>query len=119
MFYSEDLVTCLNSLYEADVTDDRLTLIHEENKITYFAVKTPNGVTEITKIENKILQGDVMAPLLSSNTVDKNIGAPAIIAQNVYLYKDQVPIPPLTTNEYSMLTMYNEHGVFISPHNAR
>ena len=99
MFDSEDLVTCLNSLYEANVTDDMLTLIHEANKVTHFAVKTPNGITEKTKIENKILQGDVMAPLMSSNMVDKNIGSPAINAQNVYLYKGKVPIPPLTMQD--------------------
>ena len=53
-------------------------MMDEANKTTYFAVKTPNGTTETVKIDNKILQGDVLAPLLSSNMVDKHIGLQAM-----------------------------------------
>ena len=35
------------------------------------------------------------APLLSSNMVDKNIGLPAMMSNNVYLYKNKVVIPLL------------------------
>jgi hypothetical protein len=41
------------------------------------------------------MQGDVMAPLMSSNFVDSNIVKPALKTGNVYFYKDKVPIPPL------------------------
>ena len=58
------------------------------NKSTYFAVKTPNGLTEKTNITNNILRGDVLAPLLSTNMVDKYIGYPAMKSENVFLYKE-------------------------------
>ena len=47
--------------------------LNEANEIVQFAVKTPNGMTETSSISNKIMQGDVMAPLMSSNFVDVNI----------------------------------------------
>ena len=102
MFDAEDLITSLNSMYEAGVTDDMLSLIYEANKVTYFAVKTPNGLTEVSKIENKVLQGDVLAPLISSNMVDKHIGLPAMSSDNVYLYKNKVLITPLTMQDDTM-----------------
>ena len=46
MFDSEEVSTCLNALYDAQIQDDMLSLIYEANKTTYFAVKTPNGITE-------------------------------------------------------------------------
>ena len=48
---------------------------------------------------NKVLQGDVLAPLISSNMVDKNIGVPAMNTNNVYLYKNKIVIPPLTMQD--------------------
>ena len=41
------------------------------------------------------MQGDVLGPLLSSNMVDKYIGKEAFKTGNIYLYKNNVPIPPL------------------------
>ena len=78
MFDSEDLVTVLNAMYEAEVTYDMFALMYEANETTYFKIKTPNGVTEIEEMKNKILQGDVLAPMLSSNMVYKNIGLEAL-----------------------------------------
>ena len=53
-------------------------MLNEANEIVQFAVKTPNGMTETSSILNKIMQGDVMAPLMSSNFVDVNIVRTAI-----------------------------------------
>ena len=99
MFDAEQLSVCLNALYEANVTDDMLALIYEANRTTIFAVKTPNGITRSAQIVNKVLQGDVLAPLISSNMVDKNIGFPALRSDNIYLYKNQIIIPPLTMQD--------------------
>jgi hypothetical protein len=99
MFDSEELSTCLNALYDADIQDDMLALIFQANKTTYFAVKTPNGITEQTSVCNKILQGDVLAPLISGNMVDKYIGLQAMNSHNVYIYKNKVIIPPLTMQD--------------------
>ena len=64
MFDAEQMSVCLNALYEANVTDDMLALIYEANRTTIFAVKTPNGITRSAQIVNKVLQGDVLAPLI-------------------------------------------------------
>ena len=74
MFDAEDLKINLNALYEAGIQDDILALIYEANKENVISVKTPNGTTCTGTIHNKIMQGDVLGPLLSSNMVDKNIG---------------------------------------------
>ena len=74
MFDAEELPICLNAFYDAGIRDDMLTLIHQANKTKVIAVKTPNGVIEKAIISNKIMQGDVLSPLVSSNTVDMNIG---------------------------------------------
>ena len=52
-----------------------------------------------TRVQNKILQGDVLAPLLSSYIADKHIGLPAIMSDKVYLYKNKVVIPPLVMQD--------------------
>ena len=53
MFDSEELSTCLNALYDANIQDDLLSSIYQANKTTFFAVKTPKGITERTTILNK------------------------------------------------------------------
>ena len=99
MFDAEELSVCLVAMYDANIRDDMLALIYEANKMTKFAVKTPNGIKRSANIVNKVLQGDVLAPLISSNMVDKNIGGPAIVTNNVYLYKNKIVIPPLTMQD--------------------
>ena len=79
MFDAEDLLSFLNSLYEAGVKDDNLVMIYEANKTNVISVKTPNGITDKTNIFEKIMQGDVLSPLVSSNMVDINIGKSALI----------------------------------------
>ena len=88
MFDAEELPTVLNAFYESGVTDDIFALVHEANETVEFAVKTPTGLTETTCIRNKILQGDVFSPLLSSNMVDNNISKNAITTNNTYMYKN-------------------------------
>ena len=89
MFDAEELTVCLNALYEANIKDDMLALIYEANKNTIFAVITLNGITTSAQNVNKVSQGDVLAPLISSNMVEKNIGVPAIKTHNICLYKKQ------------------------------
>ena len=78
MFDAEEVFISLNALYEAGVQDDLFALINESNKETVICVKTPNGTTKSGIITNKIMQGDVLGPLVSSNMVDKNIGEVAM-----------------------------------------
>ena len=86
MFDSEELETVINSFYEAEIKDDMIGLVYEANKSVTFAVKTPSGLTSKRTIRNKIMQGDVMSPLVSSNMVDENITKIAMATQNFYIY---------------------------------
>ena len=102
MFDSEKLETVLNSFYEAGIHDDMLGLVYEANKNVTFAVKTPSGLTSRRNISNKIMQGDVISPLVSSNMVDENISKRAMATHNFYMYKDKVPIPPLIMQDNTL-----------------
>ena len=95
MFDAEQLQTVLNAYYEAGGIDDMFALVHEANKSVQFAVKTATGMTETANIENKIMQGDVLSPLVSSNMVYTNICKMAIYTQDIYMQKDKVEIPLL------------------------
>ena len=106
MFDAEDLETALNAYYEAGVDDDLFALIYEANESNTFSVKTPNGLTEERKIKNKIMQGDVLSPLMSSNMVDVNICKKALVTGNVYKYKNKVIIPPLAMQDDTLGISY-------------
>ena len=95
IFDCEDAEICLDALYKAGVQNDIFALITEANRENVISVKTPNGRTEKEYIREKIMQGDVLGPLVSSNMVNRHIGRRALETGNVYLYKDKVPIPPL------------------------
>ena len=95
MFDSECLFECLNDVYEAGVTDDMFNLIYEANKETFVAVKTPNGLSRREPFHEIVMQGDVLAPLISSLQVD-TMGKECLDEKkHLYYYKDTVPIPPL------------------------
>ena len=67
--------------------------------MNYIAVKTPGGLTERKSISNKIMQGDVLGPLVSSNMVDKYVGERAMETGQIYMYKNKVKIPPLVMQD--------------------
>ena len=97
MFDSEKLTMCLNALHESGIKDDNLALIYEANKNNSIAVKTPSG--EISRRENikeNLMQGEVMAPLISSNLVDKFGKECLEKKEHLYLFKEKVEIPPLS-----------------------
>ena len=74
IFDCEDAEICLDALYKAGVQNDIFALITEANRENVISVKTPNGRTEKEYIKKKIMQGDVLGPLVSSNMVDSYIG---------------------------------------------
>ena len=70
-----------------------MVLIQDQYHIPH--VNTPHGISNREKIEVIVMQGDVLAPLISSLQVD-TIGKECLEEnKNLYLYKDIVPIPPL------------------------
>ena len=71
MFDGEELKSVLNAFFEAGVKDDMFSIINEANATVKFAVKTPTGLTEERVIRNKIMQGDVLSPLMSSSFLTK------------------------------------------------
>ena len=95
MFDSEWLAECMNDVYEAGVTDDKFALVYEANRENFVAVQTPNGLTRREPFYEIVMQGDVMAPLISSLQVD-TIGKECLEeGKHLYYYKNSVPIPPL------------------------
>ena len=95
MFDSECLFECMNDLYEAGVTDDMFALIYEANRENFVAVNTPNGLSKRVTFKEIVMQGDVLAPLISSLQVD-TMGKECLEdGKHLYYYKDSVPIPPL------------------------
>ena len=102
MFESEEVPICFNTLYTVGVQNDIFALICEANKTATFAIKTPNGLTEKTTIRNKVMQGDALNPLLSSNIVDKHVGRMSSEISNIYVYKNTGEIPPLAIQENTL-----------------
>ena len=89
------LEECMNDLFEAGIDDDNLALIYEANKSINVAIKTPNGLTAREPLEKIVLQGDVFGPIECSVLVD-TFGKECIEEdKHLYMYKDEVGIPPL------------------------
>ena len=74
--------------------DNMFALLNEANENVKFAMKTLNRMTKTRSIINKIMQLDVMAPLLSSNFIDVNIVKIVKTTENIYMFKYNVPFPP-------------------------
>ena len=70
MFDSECLFECMNDVYEAGVNDDVFALLAEANKRSRVAVQTPHGLSRREIFEDIVMQGDVLAPLISSLQAD-------------------------------------------------
>ena len=64
MFDTEEVSVCLN---EACTTDDIFALMYEANQTNVKSVKTPNGVTELATLLERIMQGDVLSPFMYAN----------------------------------------------------
>ena len=89
------LEECINNLYEAGITDDKLAMIYEGNKTNKVAVKTPGGMTERITIERIVTQGGVTGPLCCSVQTDA-IGKRSLeTGEHLYMYKGTIGIPTL------------------------
>ena len=95
MFDSECLFECMNDVYEAGVRDDIFALLSEANRKSEVAVMTPNGLSRRETFEDIVMQGDVLAPLISSLQVD-TMGKECLSEnKHIYMFKDSVPVGPL------------------------
>ena len=93
MFDAEELPGVINAFYNSCVKNDILGLLNEANQNVNFAVKTTHGKTESRCIIDKVMQGDVMVPLMYSNFVDSNIVTTALRTENVYFYNNKKKFP--------------------------
>ena len=85
----------MNDIFEAVITDDIFALIYEANRENLVAVKTPNGLSRRETFMKIVMQGDVLAPLMSSLQVE-TMGKECLETnKHLYYFKDTVPIPPL------------------------
>ena len=73
--------------------------MNQTEKKWFFSSST-NGRTQAGTMINKVMQGDVLGPIVSSNMVDKIIGKVALETGRFYMYENFVPIP--------LLSMINE-----------
>ena len=89
------LQDCLNDLYDTGVRNRNLAIIYEANKKNKVAVKTPEDITERVTIEDLILQGEVMAPLECSVSVDSFGKECQKEEKYLFYYRDYVGIPSL------------------------
>ena len=90
------LEDCLNDLYEAGVKNPNLALIHAANTKNKVAVKTPNGITERVTIHDIVMQGEVLAPLECSVSVDTFGKECQKEEKYLYYYRDLVGVPSLS-----------------------
>ena len=89
----QDEVT--SELYEAGVTDDKLSLLHKNNETNYVRVKTPVGVSSVETVEKVICQGDPWGGIQCANMID-GFGKESLKSEmDPYKYKGKVPVPIL------------------------
>jgi len=86
---------CINDLYDAGCTDDKLVLMHLENQNAQVAMKTSAGITERESIGNMIMQGTVTGGLSCTTTTDKLAKYCYENKHLLYKYKGVVEVPPL------------------------
>ena len=90
--WQEDVI---NDLYEAGVTDDKLSLLYKINEINKLAIKTHDGLSLRKTVEKIICQGEPWGPIdcsLHIDTIGKLSLDPSL---EPYRYKDEVEIPAL------------------------
>ena len=90
------LEDCLNDLYEAGVQNQNLALIYEANSKNKVAVRIPGGVSERVEINGIVMQGEVMAPLECSVSVDTFGKECQKEEKYLYYYRDTVGVPSLS-----------------------
>ena len=90
------LEECLNDMYSGGLRDNKLNIVHSVNSSVDIVVKTPVGKSSQETIQNVVIQGDVLAPMLCSKTID--MFGKECLEENkyTYQYKGEVEIPPLS-----------------------
>ena len=67
-FHALWVQACVNDMYETGFDNENLSLLFLENQNAEVAIKTGNGITKRTHINNVIIQGTVWGSLLCTTT---------------------------------------------------
>ena len=81
----------ISDIYESGLKNNNLQLLYEGNKEIHMSVNTPDGLTERSKIENCVLQGDTFGSILASVQVD-SIGKECAKTDYGYKYQNILPV---------------------------
>ena len=83
-----------NDLYDSGVVSRNLNLLYEGNSKTRMCVETNFGRSERVELNKVVMQGSVPGGLICSNQISK-VCNKLFQEGNVYMYREQIPIPPL------------------------
>ena len=86
---------CINDLYEAGITDDRLVMTYESNKNNKVIICSPVGPTPEIEIDEAVMQGSSWGSILCSNQLGQIGGDKNKRNEYLYRYKNEVDIPSL------------------------
>ena len=86
---------CINDIYDAGLTNDKLPLLFLENANGQCAIKVNDGKTKRMNIKNVIMQGTVWGSLFCTVTMDKLAKLIYQDKELVYKYKGVVDTPCL------------------------
>ena len=89
------LSECINDLYKAGLTNDKLCLLYYSNLHARIAVKSINGISERFTIENIVMPRTVWAGLMCTSSMDKLAQQAYSDPTLLYKYRNNVSIPPL------------------------
>ena len=86
---------CINTLFEYGLTNDKLVLLHEENKNAMIAIKTATWITTREDLCNIIMQGSVFGSLICTSVMDKLAKMFYNDKSMLFKYKGDIEIPVL------------------------
>lgn len=90
-----ELNETLNDAWDTGLQNDKLVLLHELNKKSNVAIKTPVGMTDRKEVEGILQQGGSWAGLLCSNELDIIGKKEQKTNEYIYEYKETISIPTL------------------------
>ena len=86
------LYECMNDMFEAGVTNDKLAMIYHGNRKNMVSIKTPIGPTKRTDLNDILTQGGSLAPSVCSVHTD-TIGKESLERNEyLYMYRNKIPI---------------------------
>ena len=85
----------LNDLYDKNFRNDKLSLLYDINKKNLISIRTPLGKTERFEANNIVAQGGSWGGIKCASSMDSISSEMANRGENIYFYKNCVPIPTL------------------------